>query len=79
LRKALNIGDFNSRKFNSFDDVWKLLMLEPKDYGYDALKDATTRALMGKINFEHGGKEYDDKYPDGIPTSVQIKLSSNVR
>lgn len=27
---------------------------------------------MDKIVFEHGGKEYDDRYPDGIPTSIDI-------
>jgi len=51
-------------------------MLEPKDYSYEAIRDPITRALMDKITFEHGGKEYDEKYPDGIPTSVQIKLAS---
>jgi len=25
---------------------------------------------MTKITFEHGGQSYDDKYPEGIPTSV---------
>ncbi len=29
---------------------------------------------MTKINFEHGGVEYDSKYPEGIPTSVQLVL-----
>jgi len=29
-----------------------------------------TRALMAKITFEHGGQAYDEKYPEGIPTSV---------
>merc|ERR1712232_351894 len=29
---------------------------------------------MTKITFAHGGKEYDDKYPDGIPTSIDITL-----
>jgi len=52
-------------------------MLEPKDYGYEAIKDPFTRKLMDKMTFEHGGKEYDDKYPDGIPTSVQIELKGN--
>lgn len=51
---------------------WKELMLEPADYGDSAIYDSRTRALMDKIEFEHGGKEYDDKYPDGIPTSVVI-------
>jgi len=27
---------------------------------------------MDKISFTHGGKEYDSKYPEGIPTSVKI-------
>ena len=27
---------------------------------------------MDKIEFIHGGKEYDDRYPDGIPTRVNI-------
>src|SRR6185503_18397784 len=31
-----------------------------------------TRALMKKIRFEHGGPDYDRKYPDGIPTSIVI-------
>jgi 2-methylcitrate dehydratase len=47
-----------------------MLMLEPKDYGHAAVFDKLTREIMEKIEFEHGGKEYDSKYPDGIPTSV---------
>ena len=42
--------------------------------GKDALYDSDTRALMQKITFSHGGPEYDAKYPDGIPTSMDIKL-----
>ncbi len=74
LRKALQSQDFASKKFDNLDDVWKLLMLEPKDYGYSAIRDPFTRKLIDKTTFEHGGKEYDDKYPDGIPTSVKIQL-----
>ena len=55
---------------------WKDLMLEPADYGDAAIYDERTRSLMDKIEFEHGGKEYDDRYPDGIPTSVVISDSS---
>ena len=47
-------------------------MLAPADYGAEALFDKETRALMEKITFSHGGKEYDEKYPDGIPTSIVI-------
>lgn len=28
---------------------------------------------MAKIEFEHGGPEYDAQYPKGIPTSISIK------
>merc|ERR1712187_421459 len=56
------------------DEVWKELMLAPHDYGKEALFDEKTRALMQKISFEHGGPGYDSKYPDGIPTSMEIFL-----
>ena len=52
---------------------WQDLMLLPDDYSDEALHDPSTRALMEKIEFVHGGKEYDDRYPDGIPTSVEIE------
>ena len=47
-------------------------MLAPRDYTSDSIMHAATRALMEKITFEHGGDEYDARYPDGIPTSVVI-------
>merc|ERR1711870_135885 len=56
------------------DEAWKSMMLSPYDYGKDALYDADTRTLMSKISFSHGGPEYDAKYPDGIPTSVDITM-----
>ncbi|RMH26277.1 MAG: hypothetical protein D6693_07430 [Planctomycetota bacterium] len=52
--------------------AWKALMLEPADYSKDAIADPRTRAIMDKIEFRHGGPEYDRRYPDGIPTSVVI-------
>eukprot|EP00443_Scrippsiella_acuminata_P001627 CAMPEP_0115243346 /NCGR_PEP_ID=MMETSP0270-20121206/39424_1 /TAXON_ID=71861 /ORGANISM="Scrippsiella trochoidea, Strain CCMP3099" /LENGTH=554 /DNA_ID=CAMNT_0002658447 /DNA_START=66 /DNA_END=1730 /DNA_ORIENTATION=- len=57
-------------------ETWKLLMLSPQDYGKEALFDEATRALMQKIEFEHGGAEYDKRYPDGIPTSMDIHMRS---
>jgi 2-methylcitrate dehydratase len=54
------------------DALWKKLILTPEDYCSSALKDSVTRTLMAKMTFEHGGKGYDEKYPDGIPTSVVI-------
>lgn len=56
------------------DEIWKTLMLSPYDYKEDesAIFHPLTRALMKKITFQHGGPEYDAKYPDGIPTSLVI-------
>ncbi|MEM1072610.1 MAG: MmgE/PrpD family protein [Planctomycetota bacterium] len=51
---------------------WTELMLEPGDYDSSAIHDTRTRALMDKIVFQHGGPDYDARYPDGIPTSVVI-------
>merc|ERR1711879_460010 len=37
--------------------------------------DAETRAMMQKITFTHGGAEFDARYPDGIPTQIDITTS----
>ena len=78
LRKAFQDKNFNGRlsSISNLDEVWKTLMLEPKDYGHKALFDSETRDLMQKCTFTHGGKSYDDKYPEGIPTSISITLKS---
>jgi 2-methylcitrate dehydratase len=63
---------------------WRELMLEPADYDAPGLADPLTRSLIDKIEFCHGGKEYDDRYPDGVPTTLEIehaklgKLSSGL-
>ena len=74
LRKAFEKHQ-NISAEHTPEDLWKYLMLLPKDYGADALFNEVTRDLMTKIEFEHGGKEYDSQYPKGIPTSVQITTS----
>jgi 2-methylcitrate dehydratase len=53
---------------------WQRLMLTPADYAEDesALFHPLTRRLMRQIDFRHGGREYDERYPDGIPTTVEI-------
>lgn len=66
LRKALE-----SRSAGR-DVSWDDLMLMPHDYSGAAINNTITRKLMKKIEFEHGGKEYDRRYPDGIPTSMTI-------
>ncbi len=55
-------------------DGWRRLMLSPADYAEDdsALFQPTTRRIMQQIDFRHGGPEFDAKYPDGIPTTVEI-------
>ncbi|HET6884417.1 MAG TPA: MmgE/PrpD family protein [Pirellulales bacterium] len=52
---------------------WKELMLLPADYDQQSLLHPLTRRLMERIDFRHGGAEYDAKYPDGIPTTVEIQ------
>jgi 2-methylcitrate dehydratase len=47
-------------------------MLTPHHFTAAAIKDPLTRALMAKMTFAHGGEQYDSKYPDGIPTSIQM-------
>jgi 2-methylcitrate dehydratase len=62
VRKALDLGRAG----------WTELMLAPADYSRAAITDPRTRALMDKIEFAHGGPDYDARYPEGIPTSVTI-------
>jgi 2-methylcitrate dehydratase len=68
LQRAIDFGEVPSEN----DDAWRKLMLMPEDYAPQAIVDPKTRALMELISFAHGGAEYDDKYPDGIPTSIEI-------
>jgi 2-methylcitrate dehydratase len=56
------------------EDLWKTLMLSPLDYRKEAIVDPVTRKLMDKIEFVHGGAEYDSKYPEGIPTSMEVHM-----
>jgi len=56
--------------------LWKELILTPYDYSKDALNDPDTRDLMSKMSFEHGGPEYDRRYPEGIPTSIVVTVNN---
>jgi 2-methylcitrate dehydratase len=75
LNKALKHNHV-AKPLATLDDYWMEFMLTPSDYSHKALYDEQTRQLMEKISFEHGGREYDEKYPDGIPTSIVITLKS---
>lgn len=76
LRKAIQDKSFLEQlgSFKTLDEVWKRLILLPEDYAQKAIHDTTTKKIMDLMEFEHGGKEYDDKYPEGIPTTLQITL-----
>ena len=51
---------------------WQELMLVPADYNDATMYHPLTRRLIERIEFLHGGADYDAKYPDGIPTSIEI-------
>ena len=78
LRKAQEAVASEGKEFfaQSNDEVWKRLMLTPYDFDEDAVTNRATRSIMETIFFEHGGQEYDEKYPDGIPTSVHIIMKN---
>jgi 2-methylcitrate dehydratase len=72
LRKALEAHGAGGERQMGHRLGWKELMLTPHDFGPEAINHPVTRALMAKMVFEHGGPDYDRRYPDGIPTSVNI-------
>jgi 2-methylcitrate dehydratase len=77
LRKAIEAAKAsgNPKLGATNDEYWKSLMLGPYDYDPKSIKNEATRALMAKMEFAHGGAEYDRRYPDGIPTSIVITLT----
>lgn len=76
LRKALELHAQHGEKQLGHRLGFKDLMLTPHDFDHHAINHPVTRALMAKMSFEHGGADYDAKYPDGIPTSMVITDSS---
>jgi len=71
IKKAFDKVDA-IREDKDQEDLWKTLMLSPLDYRKEAIIDPVTRKLMDKIEFVHGGPDYDSKYPEGIPTSMEV-------
>ena len=72
LRKAFHKYDkFNLKEHDNLQDLWKQLMLLPESYGKNHLFSEKTRGLMSKVEFAHD-PEYDDKYPEGLPTRLEI-------
>jgi 2-methylcitrate dehydratase len=71
LRKALELAaKFGAGRLGRLG--FKEVMLLPQDFSHSAINHPVTRRLMNKMTFEHGGPDYDRRYPDGIPTSVRI-------
>ena len=64
-------------KHLDFDSFWKELMLNPFDYTQEAISDKTTSEFMRLIKFSYGGPEFDERYPEGIPTQVEIQLKDS--
>jgi 2-methylcitrate dehydratase len=73
IKKAIEIKD-KIEKDCQTAVLWKHLMLTPIDYHISCIKNELTQSLMRKITFLHGGKEFDDKYPQGIPTCLTVKF-----
>lgn len=63
--------------FDSYEELWKDLMLTPLDYTEHAIFDKDTRRFMELIQFEHGGQEYDSRYPEGIPTKILLEYNKS--
>jgi 2-methylcitrate dehydratase len=72
LRKAVELRASGKAFLEDNELAWKALMLGPYDFDHKAINNALTRSLMERMRFEHGGPEYDARYPDGIPTSLVI-------
>ncbi|QDU26486.1 2-methylcitrate dehydratase [Anatilimnocola aggregata] len=74
LRKAIERATHVASPARPHDEItlWQDLMLLPADYDDAALVHPITRELMQRIEFVHGGSEYDQRYPDGIPTTIEL-------
>jgi 2-methylcitrate dehydratase len=76
LKKAFAARQSTGARRQERPDDWAELMLVPEDYSEAALLHPVTRDLMRRIEFRHGGADYDAKYPDGIPTTLEILHTS---
>jgi len=75
IRKAREYGALPAGG-GAHDEAWKELMLSPYDYQVSdtAIYHPETRDLMQKVDFWHGGPEFDTKYPEGIPTQISVTV-----
>ncbi len=66
------IGTLIRKAFEQQHIGWSELMLLPEDYDDDALLHTATRSWMERMEFRHGGAEFDRQYPEGIPTRLTV-------
>jgi 2-methylcitrate dehydratase len=66
------IASILEKAYRTQSTSWQDLMLLPEDYTAEKIHNKTIRKLMDKINVVHGGLTYDQKYPQGIPTSIRL-------
>jgi 2-methylcitrate dehydratase len=64
------------KAFDSKQTSWQDLMLLPPDYDDHSLLHPLTRSLMARIELRHGGPEYDARYPDGVPTTIELEQAN---
>lgn len=76
LRKAIQDAELltSINAGTTLDAVWKRLILLPEDFSQKAIHNPLSKKLSDLMEFEHGGKPFDEKYPEGIPTTIQITL-----
>lgn len=75
IKKALDKKNEIKGLTKDPNNFWNKLMLTPLDYSGQALHCKETRKIMDKIHFIHGGKAFDEKYPEGIPSQVDMELA----
>jgi 2-methylcitrate dehydratase len=66
------VGTVLRKAFETGRAGWRELMILPRDFEDTALFHPTTRHFMERIEVIHGGPEFDSKYPEGIPTCVEL-------
>lgn len=76
LKKAMDKSSEIKLISKDPNKFWNKLMLTPADYSHEALICPITRKIIEKVHFFHGGAEFDKKYPEGIPSQVDIELNN---
>jgi 2-methylcitrate dehydratase len=70
LRKAY---EYDCPDWREPQQCWRDLMLLPEDYSEESLHSPLSQTLIDRMVLVHGGADYDRLYPEGIPTSVDVR------